>query len=224
MTDARIPERPEEPSDAATMGEFVLGLLPPDEAAEIETRLPREAPLAALHSDWADALTTLAVGRDVVPPSALRARIEGRLFGETRVRPRGIGWLAWFGLGGGAAAAFVAAFLLFLPPAFDPSIHVDILVPSAGLTIAAGADEDTLRIINVAGEPAPGRSFEMWLIVGDAAPVSLGLLPESGSVDLPRPAGLAVGVVIAVSDEPFGGSPTGAPTGTILGAEPLFDI
>ena len=226
MTDARIPDRPEEPSDVATVGEYVLGLLPSDEVAELEARLPREGALASLHSDWATAVATLVAGPDVAPPAVLRERIEGRLFGEAPARSRSKGRVfGWLGLLGGVAAACVAAFLLFLPPSFDPTIHVDIVDTTVGLTVAAGADEDTLRIINVSDSaPAPGRSFQMWMIVGDAAPVSLGLLPESGSVDLPRPPGLATGVVIAVSDEPAGGSPTGAPTGPILGAEPLFDL
>ncbi len=137
---------------------------------------------------------------------------------------------AWLGWLIGPAVAF-AAFLLLLQPGllrpdagFDPSLHVDIVVADLGLTVAAGADEDTLRIINVAGTVPEGRSYELWLIAGDAAPVSLGLLPRDGQVDLPRPPGLVTGAVIAVSDEPLGGSPTGAPTGAVLGAEPLFDV
>lgn len=221
---ARIPDRPEEPSDAATLGEYLLGLLPAAEAAEIEERLPRDPGLARRHGEWADALVTLAGGRDVRPPAPLRGRIEARLFGTPSPR-RGGGILGWLGLLGGSVAAFAAAFLLLAPATgFDPSLHVDIAAPEAGLIVALGADADTLRIINVAAAPAPGRSYELWLIVGDAAPVSLGLLPESGQIDLPRPPGLAAGAVIAVSDEPAGGSPTGAPTGAILGAEPLFDV
>ena len=222
--DPRIPDRPEEPSDAATLGEYVLGLLPAPEAAEVESRLPREPALAAEHGVWADAVVTLVAGPDVRPPAGLRARIEARLFGAPSSGRAG-GLLGWLTLLGAPAVAFAAAFFLLQPATFDPTIHVDIVVADAGLTVAAGADEDTLRIINVDDTaPAPGRAFEVWLIAGDAAPVSLGLLPASGSVDLPRPAALATGVVIAVSDEPAGGSPTGAPTGPILGAEPFFDL
>lgn len=221
---SRMPDRPEEPSDAATVGEYLLGLLPAAEAATLETRLPREPALARLHGDWADALVTLAAGRDVRPPAPLRSRIEARLFGTPSPR-RGGRVLGWLGLMGGSVAAFAAAFLLLDPSGgFDPVLHVDIAAPEAGLSVALGADADTLRIINVAAAPAPGRSYELWLIVGDAAPVSLGLLPESGQIDVPRPPGLAAGAVVAVSDEPAGGSPTGAPTGAILGAEPLFDV
>ncbi|MGB3406166.1 MAG: anti-sigma factor, partial [Jannaschia sp.] len=107
---------------------------------------------------------------------------------------------------------------------FDPRLHVDLASAQIGLSIAAGADEDTLRIIHLDGTPEPGRVFELWLIAGDAAPVSLALVPASGQIDIPRPEGLAPGVIFAVSDEPAGGSPTGAPTGDVLAAEPLFEI
>ena len=218
------PGPPEEPSDAASVGELVLGLLPPDEAAALRDRLGREPALQRLHAVWSEALGALLDGPEAAPPAALRGRVEARLFGGAPAPRRR--WAAWAGLiGAPAAAAAAAAFLLLAPPAFDPTIHVDIVVPEAGLNVALGADGDTLRIVNVAGTPAPGRAFEVWLVPPDGgAPVSLGLLPESGQVDVPRPEGLATGVVIAVSDEPAGGSPTGAPTGPILGTAPFFDL
>ena len=53
-----------------------------------------------------------------------------------------------------------------------------------------------------------------------AAPVSLGLMPASGEVRLAlndrQRAALAAAANVAVSDEPAGGSPTGAPTGAVL--------
>lgn len=217
MTDAPlIPE-----DDDAAMGEYVLGLLPADEAAVMDRRIAEDPALARLHSEWADMMTGLLAGREVAPPAKLRAALISRLFPQARPRRR---WLGWTGLVAGPLAAFALAVVLLRPPGFDPSLHVDLTAPEAGLTIAVGADEDTLRLINLSGEPAAGRAFQMWLIDGDAAPVSLGLLPESGQVDLPRPPGLAEGVIIAVSDEPAGGSTTGAPTGPVLAAAPLFPI
>jgi len=52
------------------------------------------------------------------------------------------------------------------------------------------------------------------------APVSLGLMPKNGRRDLVLTAAqrtaLAASGKIAVSLEPIGGSPTGAPTGPVL--------
>lgn len=222
MIDA--PPIPED--DDAALGEYVVGLLPPEEAAVLERRIAREPALAARHSEWAEMLTALLGAHEVAPPARVRAELLARLFPQARQQqaPARRRWLGWTGLIAGPLAAFGLAVFLLQPPGFDPSLHVDLTAPEAGLTIAVGADDDTLRLINLSGEPAAGRSFEMWLIDGDAAPVSLGLLPESGRIDLPRPPGLVEGVLIAVSDEPAGGSPTGAPTGTVLAAAPLFPI
>ena len=64
------------------------------------------------------------------------------------------------------------------------------------------------------------RSRELWALPDGAAPVSLGLMPASGSARLAlddrQRAALAAATKVAVSDEPAGGSPTGAPTGDVL--------
>jgi len=65
------------------------------------------------------------------------------------------------------------------------------------------------------------KSFELWMLPGkDQAPVSLGLLPTSGVKTLKLDEGklkiLKEASGLAVSLEPTGGSPTGAPTGPIL--------
>ena len=77
-----------------------------------------------------------------------------------------------------------------------------------------------LDLTRTAGGPREGRALEMWLIAGDNAPVSLGVWPKGqANVVLDISADLALqmaGGVLAVSDEPEGGSPTGAPTGDVL--------
>jgi anti-sigma-K factor RskA len=55
---------------------------------------------------------------------------------------------------------------------------------------------------------------EVWLIVGNATPISLGLI--DGAALTLATTGLAPGMVIAISLEPTGGSPTGTPTGPVL--------
>ena len=66
---------------------------------------------------------------------------------------------------------------------------------------------------------------ELWALPAGAAPVSLGLMPQSGSIRLAlddrQRAALAQAEHVAVSDEPQGGSPTGAPTGDVLGVAPI---
>lgn len=77
-----------------------------------------------------------------------------------------------------------------------------------------------LDLTRTSGGPREARALEMWLVAGDNAPVSLGVWPKGqANAVLDIPADLALqmaGGVLAVSDEPEGGSPTGAPTGDVL--------
>ena len=69
--------------------------------------------------------------------------------------------------------------------------------------------------------PPAGRVTELWAIAPDAAPVSLGVVPLEGEWQVTLPESLravAASLTLALSDEPTGGSPTGAPTGAVLAA------
>lgn len=211
--------------DRALIAEYVLGLLPEGETRSVEDRLARDATLRALHSDWADSLTALASGRDVAPPAALRAVIEARLFPQPARQSR---WLGWLGLVAAPVAAFALAVVLLQPPAFEPVLHAEMEAvadsPMPDLHFAAGTDGKDLLILRRMGEPFPGRVIEIWMIPEDGVPRSLGVMPDQERLVIPAPEGLEAGVVLALSDEPLGGSPTGAPTGAVLAAGPLYDL
>lgn len=68
----------------------------------------------------------------------------------------------------------------------------------------------------------------MWLIVGDGAPVSLGLLSDDAQKTLaPAPATDALfrpGAVLVIWDEPSVGSPTSAPTDAVLALGTLIAL
>jgi anti-sigma-K factor RskA len=70
------------------------------------------------------------------------------------------------------------------------------------------------------GMDAGGRTPELWVIPADGKPRSLGVVPEKAAAAMTVPpehrAMLAEGVTLAVSLEPEGGSPTGAPTGPVV--------
>ena len=65
-----------------------------------------------------------------------------------------------------------------------------------------------------------GKAHELWAPPEGGAPVSLGLLPKTGEqrrvLTPAQQTALAGAKQIAVSLEPEGGSPTGAPTGPVL--------
>jgi anti-sigma-K factor RskA len=72
----------------------------------------------------------------------------------------------------------------------------------------------------------PGRVLELWSVPPQGAPRSLGLISADGATVLPRgklPDTLLKGGTdaLAVSVEPPGGSPTGAPTGPVVYAGKL---
>ncbi len=218
----------DEDADRIHAGEYALGLLPVDEAAQFEARMAREPELRALYAGWAEDLAGLTDGiPDVVPPATLKGRIDADLFAASPSvrRPfagwRGLGWLV-----GGAAAAAVAVLLavnggLLTTEPELPGYTASIAAEDGSLMLAASYDADggLLYIERLAGTAPAGRALELWLIAGGNAPVSLGVLPDSGTARLNVAEDLRAqinGGLLAITDEPPGGSPTGAPTGTVL--------
>ena len=68
---------------------------------------------------------------------------------------------------------------------------------------------------------AADRSLELWALPRNgSAPVSLGLIPRAQGLSVallePQRAALLAADKVAVSLEPRGGSPTGAPTGPVV--------
>jgi anti-sigma-K factor RskA len=88
--------------------------------------------------------------------------------------------------------------------------------------IAVDAKQDTLRVRAIAPERhSPREDFELWALPSKGGnPVSLGLMPVKGEVshriNADQREALRAAARIAVSLEPSGGSPTGAPTGPVV--------
>lgn len=226
-------ETPERDDDIVLAGEYALGLLSEKEAAAFAARLAVEPELRAIHAAWVEDFAAMAEEVEpVAPPPAVRSRVEERLFAEQE-QARRPGLFRRFAPVGLAAAVVLA--LLFLAPDMvergpvvpsDPAYRAEIAAEDRKLVIAAAYDDATaaLHLRRAAGEAPSGRVLELWLIAGDDAPVSLGVLPDAGDtvVQIPedlRPA--LEGGVLAVSEEPPGGSPTGAPTGEVLATGPI---
>lgn len=227
-------ELPERDADKALAGEYSLGLLPPEEAAAFESRLVNEPELRALYAQWCEDLAALTDRIDpVAPPPRLQGKLEAALFGRSQGRSGGISWFGML-LGGFAAAAVLALGLIFgadlLPRGpqapSDPAYVADVAAEDGSLVVATAYDADTgeLFVDRRQGGPREGRGLELWLIAGENAPVSLGVLPGDSQATLAVPQDLRPqldGGVLAISDEPPGGSPTGAPTGDVLAAGPI---
>ena len=72
---------------------------------------------------------------------------------------------------------------------------------------------------------AADRDFELWALPTGGKPVSLGVLPASGSakraLTVAQQQALANATQVAVTVEQLGGSPTGQPTTTPVFVAPL---
>jgi len=218
------------PEDAALAAEYVLRLLDAEAARAFEARLQRDPDLRAQVAFWEAEFAALGHDvPDVAPPPSVRAKLLDAIDGPEPQAKRAWSWLALPGLAALAVVAVLVFGLMLREPAFDPSLHATLISADGAVHIEAGyaPDGNLFKVIPQQGAPASGRDFELWVIGADAAaPVSLGVIPadrESLFEITPEIAALIDGGTLAVSDEPRGGSPTGAPTGAILATDVFFD-
>ena len=206
--------------DQALAAEYALGLLDRSEARAFEARMAAEPALRATYVIWAEDLARLTDDiAPVEPPPAVYKALDQRMFGTEKQ-----GWLQWLGLVPALIGGLIAALLVYFVTSFGllstppgPRLNAEITATDQSLVVLAGFDEatGTLNLQRTVGEAAPGRVLELWLIAGDNPPVSLGVLPDAAVVEVAlSPAVIAVleGGTLAISDEPLGGSTTGAPT------------
>jgi anti-sigma-K factor RskA len=80
----------------------------------------------------------------------------------------------------------------------------------------------------VAYRPDPTRVPELWLIPSGGKPLPLGVLTADRPAQIAIPPALADqarrDAILAVSLEPPGGSPTGQPTGPVIGSGKLTNL
>ncbi len=211
--------------DHILAGEYVLGVLPHAERQAFAERLAREPDLQRLVTAWEQRLSPLVDAIEpVTAPPAMWNTLENRLFPQQV--PAATSWwnslAIWRTLAGGAlAAALVLAAVLINRPDVAGSNLVAQVAGESDLKLVALYDPQTatLRVNRTAGTAVQGRVFELWLIAGKDAPVSLGVLPADSTQRITVPVALRerlAGSVLAISDEPTGGSPTGLPTGAVL--------
>jgi anti-sigma-K factor RskA len=212
----------------ALCGEYLVGTLRGRARRRFERAL-REEPLVALRlRHWEQtALPLYSQAIAVQPARGAWKRLERELQLD-RYRPSwfhrvGI-WQAW------AAAATLAFVLAIVLPAVLPLLPGPQPVEIASLQSEdrrillhadLSADRRVLQLRSarpvIAG---PGQSYELWLLPADSgAPISLavlGALDAQVAVPARYAEGLRAGAKLAVSVEPAGGSPTGAPTGPVI--------
>lgn len=224
--------------------EYVLGVLDADARAALEREIARNPQDAAEVARWQKHLLPLAEDvAPVAPPDYVWARIRSALgFAGFESHPsaqpqRRSLWdtaavWRWFALGAGMVAAGCIALLLLLPrgPSAPPAtqqiayatarIQQDNGLP--GWTATVDTAHARLVLVPAAPNAVPaGRVPELWLIPQGGKPIAVGVFApdKATTLDLSRNllGKINTPALLAVSIEPPGGSPTGQPTGPVVG-------
>lgn len=230
-------------------GELALGLLEGDELAEARRLVRSDSAFAGELASWTGRFSTLFDEVDPVsPPDSLWQAIDARTSGSGRaesnvipLRRRVSFWQACTA-GASALAAALALVLVVNPhslhqpvaPQVQPVAKPMVAMLTSGTdhpALMASWDPHARRLLVEASAPMPpaaGRSHQLWVIPADGKPRSMGVMPDSGPMSAtvaPQMARtLAEGVTLAISDEPGGGSPTGAPTGPVIASGKLASV
>ncbi len=211
----------EEAEREALAGEYVLGTLDAAEAARVRAAMARDPALAAAVAAWEARLAPLqALAAAQAPPPALWGRIAASLGERPAPKPRGVPFWRGWAVASTALAAGLAA-LVLLRPAAEPRLLTVLLTASdqPAFLVEAGRD-GALRLaaVNDPGIVPADRVRQLWALpVGATAPISLGLIPAEGRFSVaPGAVRPEAGMLIEITLEPPGGSPTGRPTGPIL--------
>lgn len=218
--------------DETIAGEYVLGLLSQSDRRTVEARIGTDTHFAALVAQWETNLSPLnAEYEQVAPPAGTFAAVESRLFDAASAPSQsgslnGLWHSAAFWRWAALACLIVAIGAVLstsLPRGTQQSgLVAELSGDGAGVGLLAryNGDSGRLRFTPVAARKLEQKSLELWLVEGDAPPVSLGVLPQTGEGDVVVPPEmrerLVAGAVLAVSVEPFGGSPTGTATGPVI--------
>jgi anti-sigma-K factor RskA len=216
---------------------YVAGSLKGPARRRLETLLPSHPRLRAAVHAWEARLIPLSA---FVPPVQPRAEtwaaVEQRLNLTSMNAPHAAlepvrkvsrWWQAWTGFAT-AGLVILAVQRLVSAPEAEPQLPVvvvmapsgaegDPLAAQARFVASVSADGRGLVLrpverLSVAAE----RSLELWAVPAQGAPRSLGLIDQARGTTVLKAQLLDNTAAFAVSIEPKGGSPTGAPTGTVI--------
>lgn len=228
----------EEPpmDDDLHAGEFVLGLLERTDHAAAQARVTADPSFARHVEAWQSRLNPLFNRyAPVIPPARVWTAVQARIGSAPAARRQG----AWNNVGFWRAVAAAAVVLAVLAVRWAPDwatgqreqvAAVDAGRPVTPLRSEAGSalflavlatGHAALELTPVPeSAPTDDKVPELWLIPPGGAPQSLGLISPSRTSTVEIPTALREqlqrGAVLAVSLEPPGGAPGGAPTGPVI--------
>ena len=214
----------------ALAADYAIGLMPPTARRRFEHLLQGDALLRAELAHWLEHLNLLTepLVEQPVPDrvwQAIVARIEPQTLHVPTKRP----FWNWLRLSALAGSLLIALSVGLLYNRDNVQYKATLLSGTAqpALRIEAHADYLKVRPLELAAVDT-GRSLQLWAIPVEGKPVSLGLIPRDGDgrivLSQSQQQLIKVPVVLAVSLEPQGGSPTGQPTGPVLYQGPLASL
>jgi anti-sigma-K factor RskA len=230
------------PDDDFNAAEFALGTLDSGERASVAARRQRESELDAAILDWERRLAPLSESIPALaPPRDFLSDIESRIavgeqgFGQSgdvvdlsrRLR-------RWrFGAIAASAVAAMLAIGIGLREStriVAPHEFVAVLQKSAdspAFVITVDIDSRDLTVRPLAAPPQPDKAYELWIINDKlGAPRSLGVIDNANLTVNPSlnrfDRSVVENATYAVTIEPLGGSPTGAPSGAPVFVGKLF--
>lgn len=215
-------------------GELALGVLSGDERAAALRRVVAEPDFAAEVDAWRLRLAPLMDGiADMPAPTGAWHGIERSIGAAAQVA---VGRWRAVALGASALAAGLAG-VLVLQPAPAPRVIVQPARPmlaqldgEGGVTLVSAQYDAMSGRMRVRTTNMPDGELvpELWVIVGDNPPMSMGFVPVNGasvympSADVRR--AMADGVTIAVTMEPRSAKPHAAPSSAVLGTAKLMAV
>jgi anti-sigma-K factor RskA len=217
--------------------EFALGLLAGDELEAARRLVANDPDFRAEVNGWTARLSPLL---DEVEPSEPPRRLWPAIAAATGGATDNVLALErrvnlWRGLSVGMTALAASLAVVLLQPApqapvRSPAAPMVAMVSDEGktMTVVANWDPDDRQLVlAMAGDMPedPGKTHELWVIPQGGAPRSLGTMAHKpmSRMELAETLAdlLSQGATIAISVEPPGGSPTGAPTGPVIASGTL---
>jgi anti-sigma-K factor RskA len=214
--------------------EYVLGTLNGEERAEVaDLRLSIPALNAAIMAWEKRFFPLLETMADIVPSADLFAKIEQKLFTEdmpnhtandNAAMKRKLHYWRAMALAASLAFVFVSG-LMFHNGQPLPITQTTVAIlqgkpASDAFLVSLNDKESTLTIHALAAAPPRNKDYELWMIAdGAPAPKSLGVVSSLGDQSIKLPINDTKTIhaaTLAISVEPKGGSPTGAPTGPVV--------
>jgi anti-sigma-K factor RskA len=219
--------------------EYVIGTLRGRARARFQSLLRYDAGLRRIVAEWEEHLTPLAAAAsEVAPPTRVWQGIARRIGGRSSQARVAF----WRGLAVASTAfALVLAIFVGMRPAPElPMASVAVMSNDKGepsMVVSwpsmKEARDPHVRVKVLQEHPtmAAGTAWELWMLPrGQAAPVSMGLITTDVNQvmkvrpELARRMGAGEAWGVAMSVEPAGGSPTGAPTGPVIYKGQCFRI